>query len=199
MTDDELRRRIAAAFPSATITWDLGAEEWTVTFCVPLDLGVGCLPIKQFWAGLEHGEPSIGVDEFHEGFEPDAIAVSGDWKVAEPEIARRIQEVATEIKVSDREGVKRDLSPVLHLYPQETYHARARIVGEPAALRALGEALIAAAKTGNPRYIGAMAADGEGYCVHIWPTTAEGAEACGPHYAQIGQPWDFDGHDDRTE
>ena len=82
---------------------------------------------------------------------------------------------------------------MLHIFPQPTYHASARICGSQEAIRRLGEALISASKTSqgeSPFEIEMMASDGEGYMVSIQTMSDQQMDAGPRPYAQLGQSWD---------
>jgi hypothetical protein len=83
---------------------------------------------------------------------------------------------------------------LLHIIAQDDCHAEALILGVPAALRRLGEALIEASQTGQPvRVPDFMVTDGEGYPVVILPLDKALMDKTAPKpYAQLGLPWELE-------
>lgn len=83
---------------------------------------------------------------------------------------------------------------LLHLIPQETWHAPATIRGSRASFKKLAFALNEASKKqdGSKSKIMMTAADGEGYYLEMEPVGAvELANGPWP-YAQLGHPWDYE-------
>lgn len=85
-------------------------------------------------------------------------------------------------------------SRLLHLVPQDTFHADAYIDGSPAALKRLGEALISAASApmGSENRVNMMASDGEGYAVCIRPRSDQSMDRGPMPYAQLGHFWELE-------
>jgi hypothetical protein len=111
MTLDELRLRIGAAFPPATMTYQEGTESLLVEVPSPLDLEVGAEPILAFEVWVEGDGTIVVCPHFLD--DEDNIATRRDWRRAEREIERRIREVTAHQLVEARR--RRAFEELAHL------------------------------------------------------------------------------------
>lgn len=66
-----------------------------------------------------------------------------------------------------------DELPLAHVYPQFVWHCEAKIIANPAALRAIAAGALAAIETGGAS-VPLTAIDGEGYCLEVERTNSTG-------------------------